>query len=167
MALTKKQDAFCLEFLKDLNATQAALRAGYSQKTAAAIGWENLRKPEIQKKIEELATERRGRTEVEVDEVVKKLAIVLRGSLKKVATWTETTLTPIPSDELSDDEAALIHSLKIDEKGSCTVRIHDRMSAASLLLRHLEPIPADVDNLRLENARLRALVEQYEIDHER
>lgn len=47
MALTPKQDRFIQEYLKDLNATQAALRAGYSEKTAYSIGNENLSKPEI------------------------------------------------------------------------------------------------------------------------
>ena len=45
--LTVKQKKFCLEYLKDLNATQASIRAGYSKKTAQAIGSENLRKPLI------------------------------------------------------------------------------------------------------------------------
>ncbi len=46
--LTAKQKRFCDEYLKDLNATQAAIRAGYSEKTAAVIGAENLIKPNIQ-----------------------------------------------------------------------------------------------------------------------
>lgn len=48
MALTAKQTAFIREYLVDLNATQAAIRAGYSEKTAGAIGSENLQKPEIE-----------------------------------------------------------------------------------------------------------------------
>ena len=47
MALTSKQQRFVEEYLVDLNATQAAIRAGYSPKTAYAIGSENLTKPEI------------------------------------------------------------------------------------------------------------------------
>ena len=47
MSLTNKQQKFVNEYLIDYNATQAALRAGYSPKTAYAMGWENLRKPEI------------------------------------------------------------------------------------------------------------------------
>lgn len=47
--LTAKQERFCREYLVDLNATQAAIRAGYSQKTAYSIGEENLKKPEIKK----------------------------------------------------------------------------------------------------------------------
>jgi phage terminase small subunit len=46
--MTAKQEAFAIEYLKDKNATQAAIRAGYSKKTAYSIGCEMLRKPEIQ-----------------------------------------------------------------------------------------------------------------------
>ncbi len=54
MALTPKQQRFVEEYLTDLNATQAAIRAGYSAKTAEVIGYENLRKPHIQKYLNEL-----------------------------------------------------------------------------------------------------------------
>ena len=49
--LNPKQKLFCIEYLKDFNATQAALRSGYSEKTAYSIGNENLKKPEIQTEI--------------------------------------------------------------------------------------------------------------------
>ena len=52
MALTKKQKAFIQEYLVDLNATQAAIRAGYSIKTATKIASENLTKPDIQKAVQ-------------------------------------------------------------------------------------------------------------------
>ncbi len=52
MALTAKQERFVQEYLKDLNATQAALRAGYSERTAGSVGHENLKKPEIAAEIE-------------------------------------------------------------------------------------------------------------------
>lgn len=56
--LTPKQEAFVREYLIDLNATQAAIRAGYSEKTAHVIGHENLSKPEIAAAIAEAKTER-------------------------------------------------------------------------------------------------------------
>jgi phage terminase small subunit len=56
--LTDKQERFCQEYLIDLNATQAAIRAGYSSNTAYAIGWENLRKPEIHARVKELQKDR-------------------------------------------------------------------------------------------------------------
>jgi phage terminase small subunit len=54
MALTDKQEMFCHEHLVDLNATQAAILTGYSEKTARTLGCENLTKPDIQTRISEL-----------------------------------------------------------------------------------------------------------------
>lgn len=52
--LTAKEERFCYEYCVDFNATQAAIRAGYSVKTAGAIGAENLRKPKIEKRIKQM-----------------------------------------------------------------------------------------------------------------
>ena len=72
-ALKDKQEAFCREYLIDLNATQAAIRAGYSEKTATVIGSENLAKPNIQARLQELMSERNRRTESEADYVLRRL----------------------------------------------------------------------------------------------
>ena len=55
--MTDKMKMFCLEYLKDFNATQAAIRSGYSKKTAEIIGFENLRKPKIAETIDKLKKE--------------------------------------------------------------------------------------------------------------
>ena len=55
--LSTKQELFCLEYMKDMNATQAAIRSGYSEKTASEIGYENLRKPHLAEKIQRLKNE--------------------------------------------------------------------------------------------------------------
>ena len=73
MALNEKQAAFVREYLVDLNATQAAIRAGYSEHTAGAIGHENLQKPEIQSAVVAGIQEREERTLISQDEVVKGL----------------------------------------------------------------------------------------------
>lgn len=73
MKLTEKQKRFCEEYLVDLNATQAALRAGYSQKTAYSIGDENLKKPEIREYLQELIDQRSERTGITADTVLKEL----------------------------------------------------------------------------------------------
>lgn len=62
MALTPKQIRFCEEYLIDLNATQAAIRAGYSEKTATIIGFENLTKPNIQEFIQQRQKELQEKT---------------------------------------------------------------------------------------------------------
>lgn len=68
--LRPKQAAFVDEYLVDLNATQAAIRAGYSEKTAEAIGHENLRKPLIKSAIQERMNARIERTEITQDYVL-------------------------------------------------------------------------------------------------
>lgn len=79
MALTAKQKRFCDEYLIDLNATQAAIRAGYSKKTAYAIGNENLNKPELKNYIAERMAEKEAMLIADQDEVLRYLTAVLRG----------------------------------------------------------------------------------------
>ena len=67
--MTKKQKRFCEEYLIDLNATQAAIRAGYSPETAYSIGQENLKKPEMRARIDKAMAERSKRTGVNADRV--------------------------------------------------------------------------------------------------
>jgi phage terminase small subunit len=69
--MTPKQQRFVDEYLIDLNATQAAIRAGYSEKTAYSIGDENLRKPEIAAAIQAAMDERAERTEITADYVLQ------------------------------------------------------------------------------------------------
>jgi phage terminase small subunit len=71
--LTDKQSLFCQEYLVDLNATQAAIRAGYSKKTAKTIAGQNLSKLIIQEKITELKNKRSEKTEVDAAYVIKRL----------------------------------------------------------------------------------------------
>lgn len=71
--LSAKQEAFCREYIIDLNATQACIRAGYSEKTAANIGNENLRKPQIQEKLAKLINDRSKRLEISADWVLEEL----------------------------------------------------------------------------------------------
>lgn len=78
--LTRKQQIFCDEYLIDLNATQAAIRAGYSKKTAYSIGTENLRKPEINDYIQKRMAEKEKELIADQDEVLKYLTSVLRGT---------------------------------------------------------------------------------------
>jgi phage terminase small subunit len=69
--LTPKQALFVQEYLVDLNATQAAIRAGYSEKTAAEMGYENLRKPQIQAAVTEAMQKRVSRVELSQDYVIR------------------------------------------------------------------------------------------------
>lgn len=82
--LTDKQARFCEEYLIDLNATQAAIRAGYSEKTANEQGARLLANVSVQEKIAELKAERAKRTEITQDSVIQELAAVARAEVKGV-----------------------------------------------------------------------------------
>lgn len=89
--MTEKQMRFCDEYLIDLNATQAAIRAGYSKKTAYAIGEENLKKPEIKERISQRMAEKEANLIASQDEVLKYLTSVLRGQSKSTEIVVEGT----------------------------------------------------------------------------
>lgn len=78
--LTAKQKRFCDEYLIDMNITQAAIRAGYSKKTAYAIGQENLKKPTLKEYIEKRMAEKEAELVADQAEVMKYLTSVLRGN---------------------------------------------------------------------------------------
>lgn len=71
--LTEKQKRFCEEYLIDLNATQAAIRAGYSSKTASRIAIELLNKTHVSKYLAELMRKRSESTRITSEQVVKEL----------------------------------------------------------------------------------------------
>lgn len=96
--LTAKQRRFVDEYLVDLNATQAAIRAGYSQKTAGSVGFENLRKPEIQKAVDEAKKNRAERTEITQDWVVKEMVSQYKAANQRVVK-TNTEGDPVVGED--------------------------------------------------------------------
>ena len=68
--LTAKQAMFCVEYLVDLNASQASIRAGYSKKTSRAVGCENLTKPNVKKEIDRLKAIRIKKVELTSEKVL-------------------------------------------------------------------------------------------------
>lgn len=98
--MTEKQKRFCDEYLTDLNATQAAVRAGYSKKTAYSIGEENLRKPEIKEYIEKRMVEKESQLIADQDEVMRYLtAVMRREKMESVVVTLNTEKTSYVPDE--------------------------------------------------------------------
>ena len=81
--MTEKQKLFILEYQKDRNATQAAIRAGYSNKTAYSIGQELLKKPEIQKALKADLTARTERLTFTADDVIRDLIMIKERCMDK------------------------------------------------------------------------------------
>lgn len=90
MALTPKQQRFVGEYLVDLNATQAAIRAGYSARTAGKIGSENLSKPEIAAAVSAAQDERAKRTGITADRVLQELALIAFGDARRLVEHRRT-----------------------------------------------------------------------------
>lgn len=134
-----KAAAFCCEYLIDLNATQAAIRAGYSVKTANEQGSQNLAKLSIQQAIAEQMAERSKRTGINQDRVVLELA--------RIAFVKMTDLVDSHGrikDNATDDDLACIESVKYKQSESETgssvereVKISPKLKALELLGKHL------------------------------
>lgn len=77
--MNAKQKRFCDEYLIDCNATQAAIRAGYSPKTAKQIGQENLTKPDLKKYIDKQLERIHSEKTADAQEVLEYLTAVMRG----------------------------------------------------------------------------------------
>jgi phage terminase small subunit len=112
MALTDKQEMFCREYLVDLNATQAAIRAGYSDKTANRIAAQLLSKLDIEKRIQELMNDRSERLEITADYVLNRLVEIDQmdvldilhddGGIKPIHEWPKVWRTSLSGMDLAE-----------------------------------------------------------------
>lgn len=133
--LTPKQERFCEEYLIDLNATQAAIRAGYSEKTAREQAAQNLSKLNIQEKIAELKAERSKRTEITQDRVIKELAAMAFAKATDYAQIASNTVFIKSTAELTPEQQAGIVGIKQTQAG-IEVKL-DKTRALEMLGRHL------------------------------
>lgn len=149
MKLTPKQIRFVDEYLVDFNATQAAIRAGYSPKTAAAAAARLLRNVNIQVEIARRQKDLQKRTEISQDRVVKELARIAFANIADylhVETQTRTkddgtevtyqTVMFNETQELSADQRAALAVVKQSVNGF-ELKLHDKIKALELLGRHI------------------------------
>jgi phage terminase small subunit len=156
MALTAKQKLFAEEYIVDLNATQAAIRAGYSENTASETGYENLRKPQIAEYIQELMDERSKRTEITADMVLREYAKIgfsnitdyLKVSVKPrpvtidTADGTTTIMEDMQgvdlfdTDTIDSEKMRAVAEIKQTRDG-IALKLHDKKGALDSIARHL------------------------------
>lgn len=144
--LNEKQLRFIAEYLIDLNATKAAKRAGYSEKTASVQGFDLLRKPEIQAELEAAISARAERTQITADRVLKELGRIAFFDPRKLL---NSDGSPKPLEELDDDTAGAIGGLDVLEEYEGTgkdrvfvgyvkkYKISDKNAAITNAMRHL------------------------------
>lgn len=138
--LTKKQQMFVDEYLIDLNATQAAIRAGYSPDTAKEMGCENLTKPNIKNAIDTALAERSRRTGISADRVLIEIAKLAFVNPADVINMEDGTVRM----DATQDDLACVQSVKkkrsYSDVGSSTeneVKLYDKKAALELLGKHL------------------------------
>lgn len=165
--MTKKQKRFVEEYLIDLNATQAAIRAGYSPDSAKEIGSENLTKPNIANAINQALAERSRRTGVNADRVVRELAKIAFVNAKDVIDFDSATLAA----NADNDDTAAIQSVKVKTFGEDglerEIKLADKLKALELLGKHLGMFKDKVElggAVQTEMTNLGAILEQLKRD---
>lgn len=113
--LTDKQKLFCHEYMVDLNATQAAIRAGYSPNTASVIGSENLSKPNIQEYIANLKNKKLEKVDISAERVLQELGKLAFYNVKQLY---DDDGRPLSITDLDDNTAAAICGIDICTQGN-------------------------------------------------
>lgn len=158
--LPEMQERFCQEYIIDLNATQAAIRAGYSERTAYSQGQRLLKKVEIQERIQELMKERGERTQITQDKVLQEIAIIAFSNAADYAHVVEKeatalvegitvtitddngepvmyrTVEPVLTEELTEEQQRALAVIKKGRDGF-EVKTHNKLDALKLLGVHL------------------------------
>ena len=135
--LTPKQERFVDEYLVDLNATAAAIRAGYSEKTARFIGAENLTKPNISAEIAERRAKLRSKLEITQEAVLQELAAIAFANGTDFVTITGAGLLSVkPTSEVAKEKLPAIAGIKYNQLG-IEIKLHDKVRALELLGKHL------------------------------
>lgn len=136
--LTPKMQKFVSEYLVDLNATKAVLRAGYkmTEKAAATQGNRLLRKAEIQEALRNAREAQERRTEITADRVLQELAHVAFANTTDFVKLSGGRVFLTDTDDLSRDQTAALSTIKEGRDG-VEVRLHDKIRALELLGKHL------------------------------
>lgn len=156
--MTPKQQRFVEEYLIDLNATQAAIRAGYAASGARTEGARLLADADIAAAVDQAMAERSMRTNITQDRVLRELARIGFVDIRKVVTWTngaagfdeqeaEDTgevrisianfVMLTPSDQIDPETAAAISEVSQTKDGALKVKMHDKRGALVDIGRHL------------------------------
>jgi len=162
--LTAKQKAFVQEYLVDLNATQAAIRAGYSEATAMEQGYQLLRKTSVQETLQKAMAAREKRTEITQDMVLREMAKIGMVDIKDFLSFrTEKTVVRKDEDtgspvtnyahvvqmkDSEDIDGSLISEVQL-KNGELKFKLHDKVRALELCGKHLGMF---IDRTRLEGA---------------
>lgn len=138
--MTAKQTKFIDEYMIDLNQTKAAIRAGYSPKTANEQASRLLTNVNIQHELQKKQAEQSRRTGITQDRVLNELAKIGFSNMDDFVMWGRKGINLRESNELSREDAACVQEVSesITEYGSTTkIKLYDKKSALELIGKHI------------------------------
>lgn len=136
--LTDKQARFVEEYIIDLNATQAAIRAGYSEKGAEVQGHLLLRNPKVAEAIQAAKAERSKRTEITADAVVKELARIGFSDIADFLSFGKGGIKLKESSEVDTKCLAEVKQTATQFGPTISFKLHDKLGALDKLAKHLD-----------------------------
>jgi phage terminase small subunit len=139
MKLSPKQAMFVKEYLVDFNATQAAIRAGYSERTARAQGQRLLTKVDIHDAIEKAGQKRANKLDVTVERIVLELARIAFADPGEIIQVVNGRVVVKDTSELTEDQRRVVAEVTQTDTmngGSLKVKLHDKQKALELLGRY-------------------------------
>jgi phage terminase small subunit len=171
MSLTNRQQRFVDEYLIDLNATQAARRAGY--RSAEVEGCRLLKNAKVAHAVAKAQAERAERTGVTADRVISELAKIGFSDIRKAIKWRSNVtvvgtdpdtnaeqlrafneVAIVDSNDIDDETAAAIAEISQTDKGGLKVKLHDKRAALVDLGKHLGLFKERVEHTGAEGAPL-------------
>jgi phage terminase small subunit len=140
--MTPRQRQFVAEYLVDLNAKEAAIRAGFSPRTAAEKGYQLLQRPDVKEHLEKAFKARERRTNITSDRVLEEIARIAFADVRELYRADGSMKKP---NELSADTAAALAAVDVAEMGgddaplvtTKKAKLHDKVAALTLAARHL------------------------------
>lgn len=169
-SLTGKQRMFVAEYLSDLNATQAAIRAGYSRAGASTAGWKNLQKSNVRAAIAEAQASRLSKLGMDAADVLAELVRIARANVLDYMRIGEQGEPIVDFSRLDREAAAALSEVVVDELGRGAAkgevrrvrfRLHDKLAALKELAKHFDLVgerlradePANVEPEPLHDPR--------------
>ena len=135
--LNEKQALFVREYLVDLNGTQAAIRAGYSPRTAKQQATRLLTNAYVASALTAAQGERADRTQITADDVLREIAAIAFAHMGQYATWNGQTVTLTDSAAV-DPRAVSEVKQTVNQFGSNVgIKLHDKLGALEKLGKHL------------------------------
>jgi len=145
-----RKEIFCLEYIIDFNATRAAIASGYSKKTARSQGNRLLTNVDIQRRLAELIKKRSSKVELTAENVLIELSRLAFSNPKDFVKKGDEDFVIFKNiDDIPDELAAAIESIKYDKDKGIEFKFHNKEKALELCLRHLGLLS---DNLNLRGA---------------